>query len=94
MDVLWLPEARADLRAIRDYIAERNPSAAAELASHIPKARDQIKAHPEMQPAGDVPGTRQLVIRKYGCVMVCRIKDAHIEIIWVFGPGQDRAERA
>lgn len=94
MRLLWLAEARADLRHIRDYIAKRNPAAAKELAAHIRKARDQILAHPDMQPVGDIPGTRQLVIRKYGCVIVYRIKDADIEIIWVFGPGQDRAERA
>lgn len=94
MNILWLPEARTDLRHIREYIGKRNPSAARELAAHIRKARDQIKADPEMQPEGDIPGTRELVIRKYGCVMVYRIRLDHVEIVWVFGPGQDRLERA
>lgn len=94
MKVLWLEQARIDLRDIRGFIAKRNPAAAAELAAHIRRARDQIKSHPEMQPEGDILGTRELVVRKYGCVIVYRLRPSHAEIVWVFGPGQDRAERA
>lgn len=94
MKVRWLEEARNDLREIRGYIAERNPAAARELAGHFRAARDRIKTHPEMQPKGDIPGTRELVVRRYRCTMVYRIKADHVEIVWVFGPGRDRFERA
>lgn len=94
MNVLWLEEARSDLREIRSYIAKRNPVAAKDLAAHIRKARDQIETHPEAQPNGEIPGTRELVVRKYGCVIVYRVAAEHAEIVWVFGPGQDRVERA
>ncbi|MGI9502556.1 MAG: type II toxin-antitoxin system RelE/ParE family toxin [Geminicoccaceae bacterium] len=94
MKILWLEQARGDLRDIRNFIAKRNPNAAKELAAHIRRARDQIKAHPEMQSEGDIPGTRELVVRKFSCVLVYRLTSSHAEIVWVFGPGQDRVEGA
>jgi len=94
MKVRWLEEARNDLREIRDYIAKRNPAAARELAVDFRAARDRIKRYPEMQPIGDIPGTRELVVRRYRCTMVYRIKADLVEIVWVFGPGQDRFGRA
>lgn len=94
MRILWLEQARDDLRDIRNFIAKRNPTAAKELATHIRRARDQIKSHPEMQPEGDIPGTRELVVRKFGCILAYRLMSNHAEIVWVFGPGQNRVERA
>lgn len=94
MIVRWLPEALNDAREMRGYIAKDNPAAARELGAHFHSAEERIEAFPLLQPEGDIPGIRELVIRRFRCVIVYRIKPTWAEVVWVFGPGQDRAERA
>ena len=94
MKILWLEQAHGDPRDIRNFIAKRNPTAAKELAAHIRRTRDQIKAYPEMQPEGDIPGMLELVVRKFSWVLVYQLTSSHAEIACVFGPGHDRVEGA
>ena len=94
MKILWLEQAHGDLHDILNFVAKRNPTAAKELAAHIRRARDQIKAHPEMQLEGDIPGTRELVVHRFRCVLVYQLTSSHAEIACVFGPGHDRVEGA
>jgi plasmid stabilization system protein ParE len=44
MKVRWLPGASDDLREIRDYIAEDNPTAARAMAAHFYTAEVRIEA--------------------------------------------------
>ena len=90
MKVHWLPGAIDDLREIRDYIAEDNPTAAQAMAAHFYAAEERIEEFPLLQAEGEIPGIRELVVRRYRCVIGYRIKEERIEVVWVFGPGQDR----
>jgi len=94
MQVRWLSGALEDLREIRDYIAEDDPTAAQGMAVHFDKAEERIEAFPKLHPEGEIPGIRELVVRRYGCIIAYRIKPEWVEVVWVFGPGQDRVEIA
>ncbi|WP_421854074.1 type II toxin-antitoxin system RelE/ParE family toxin [Novosphingobium sp.] len=62
MNLLWTGAALADRRAIRDYIAERNPGAALALDELVSERSSQLSSHPAMGRPGRVVGTRELVL--------------------------------
>jgi toxin ParE1/3/4 len=89
MPVIISPEALADLAAIRDYIGERNRSAASRIAVALVAACDRLEHLPERGRPGLVPGTREItVIWPY--VIVYRITPTAVEIIRVWHGAQDR----
>jgi toxin ParE1/3/4 len=61
LPILWRAEAHADLAAILEYIAERNPQSALELYDGIERAVSQLPHHPYLYRLGRVAGTRELV---------------------------------
>lgn len=61
MQLVWLPKARADLRHILDYIAERNAFAADRLNDTIGRAAEMLTLHPFMGRIGRVAATREWV---------------------------------
>ncbi|MGD0829396.1 MAG: type II toxin-antitoxin system RelE/ParE family toxin [Terracidiphilus sp.] len=62
MTVPWSPTAIADLRSIRDYIAQDSPTAARKVANRIQASVNRLINFPLSGRAGRVPGTRELVI--------------------------------
>jgi addiction module RelE/StbE family toxin len=62
MKLLWTGVARADRRAIRDYIAADNPRAALVLDELITERASRLPQHPSLGRPGRVAGTRELVI--------------------------------
>lgn len=64
MRVTWSPRARSHLIALRAYIAERNPWAAARIGQHIEAAVAQLADFPLMGRSGRIEGTRELVISR------------------------------
>lgn len=61
--VEWRQDARADLLAIIDYIADDNPDAAQRLKDDLEARIARLPEHPELYRAGRVPGTREMVVR-------------------------------
>lgn len=61
MKVLWAQEALNDRTAIWDYLAERNPRAAADLDDLFSEAAERLAEHPLMGVPGKIAGTRELV---------------------------------
>jgi len=75
MFVEWRPEARAALRTILSYIAERNPTAALNLFEEIERSTSALPQHPYLYRHGRVAGTREIV--------VYRITTASVEIVGI-----------
>ena len=60
----WKKEARADFRAIINYIADDNPDAAQDLKDTIDGLIDGLPQNSEIHRIGRVPKTREIVIPK------------------------------
>lgn len=61
MRIEWRPEARADLKQIISYVADRNLQAAVELNQAIHAAASTVSKHPHLYRTGRVRGTREIV---------------------------------
>ena len=62
-DPEWRPAARADLRAIIDYISDDNPAAALALQDEIEVKVARLPQNPRLYRPGRVEGTREMVVR-------------------------------
>lgn len=60
MKVRWTPQAVGDRRAIWDYLASRDPAAAARIDSLFGTAAARPADFPSLGHEGMVPGTREL----------------------------------
>jgi addiction module RelE/StbE family toxin len=86
MRVEWRPEARAELRAILEYIVERN-IAAASVREAIETATTAVPQHPYLYRLGRVLGTREIVVHPHYLV-IYRITD-RVEILSVLHGRQE-----
>ena len=80
--LVWREAARADLRRIVLYIAERNLPAARQMRLLIEEAVLPLVRHPYLFRAGRVPGTRELVAHP-NYIVVYRVSDEMVEIVSV-----------
>lgn len=64
-----------------DYLAERNPQAAASASITIDRAVARLAKHPNMGRPGRVPSTRGLVIPNTNFVAIYRISTQSIDIL-------------
>ncbi|WP_242170313.1 MULTISPECIES: type II toxin-antitoxin system RelE/ParE family toxin [unclassified Pseudomonas] len=87
MRVEWRPEARAELRAILEYIVERNVAAARDLNEAIEAATTALPQHPYLYRLGRVLGTREIVVHP-NYLVIYRITD-WIEILTVLHARQE-----
>jgi toxin ParE1/3/4 len=85
MNLIWSPEAIADLAALRTYIEQDDPAAARRVALHIVRnVETLLPGTPEMVRLGRVPGTRELVIPKTPYIVPYRIVGQTIQVLRVF----------
>ena len=87
MRVEWRPEARAELRAILEYIVERNIAAASDLREAIETATTAVPQHPYLYRLGRVLGTREIVVHP-NYLGIYRITD-RVEILSVLHARQE-----
>ncbi|NVE01163.1 type II toxin-antitoxin system RelE/ParE family toxin [Massilia sp. BJB1822] len=80
LPILWRPKALADLSTILEYIAQRNPQAAANLYGDIDRIVSQLPHHPYLYRLGRIAGTRELVAHP-NYVIVYSVTTAAIEIV-------------
>jgi plasmid stabilization system protein ParE len=60
-EVIWLPEALEDARRLRQFLQDKNPSAAARAAETLDKGADLLASFPEMgRPMDDGSDRREL----------------------------------
>ena len=84
MTLVWSPDAQQDLRDIRAYISQDNPSSAKVVVARIVTlVREQQSANPEIGRIGRVSGTRELVMSNTPFVVPYRIRDDRIDILRV-----------
>lgn len=80
LTLVWRPSARADLRGIISYIAERDEGAAANLGHAIEACAERLPDHPFLYRPGRVPGTREAVVHP-NYILVYRVTAEAIEIV-------------
>ena len=81
MDVRWLEDALADVRAIYLHIAADNPEAAARTVHRIRQAVDALGSLGDRGRPGRWPGTRELVIAGTPDIVPYRMQGEAIEIL-------------
>jgi toxin ParE1/3/4 len=85
MNIVWSPQAVADLAALRAYIAEDNKAAAQRTVLRIIRAVEELLAdNPDMRRPGRVPGTRELVVPRTPYMVPYRLRDKHIQVLRVY----------
>ncbi|CAD7040078.1 type II toxin-antitoxin system RelE/ParE family toxin [Pseudorhizobium endolithicum] len=84
MKVVWTRRYLAELRTIGDYIAERNPRAAARLVKEIHgRTEVLLSSNPFIGRPGEIEGTRELVVSGTRYIVAYRIRDNHVEVLFV-----------
>ncbi len=81
-DLIWSPRATADLAAITDYIAERNPDAAERLNQQIHHVVERLATFPFIHRHGRLRGTREAVVTP-NCLVVYRVGSDVVTILTV-----------
>ena len=85
MNILWSPEAIADLSSLRAYIAEDNPSAARRIVFHIMHSIELLlPENPQIGRPGRVPGTREMIIPKTPYIVPYRLQGNAIQILRIY----------
>ena len=83
MKTVWSAQAIDDLVALRRYIRDFNPAAAADTAQRIVEAVETLEDHPHMGRAGRLPNTREWVVQGTPFIIPYRVSDERREIIAV-----------
>lgn len=64
MKLVWTGPARADRKAIREYIARNNPPAALALDELFAEQASRLLDHPRSGRLGRISGTREVVAQQ------------------------------
>lgn len=83
MTLRWLAAALHDLRAIRGYIAEENPTAAQQVISTIRSETQILIRQATIGRAGRLPATRELLIKQYPYIVAYRAQGNEVHILAV-----------
>jgi addiction module RelE/StbE family toxin len=84
----WSIAAGADLRGIKEFIAQDNPIAAARVIRTIRQSAQGLTDNPLLGRVGEIVGTRELVIDRYPYLVVYRILEKRVRILAVFNTAQ------
>ncbi len=83
MRVVWRRRALADLRALREFIARNNPSAAARTAARVHQAVARLAAFPHQGRAGRDPSTRELIVTGTPYLVIYHVHQGTVEVLRV-----------
>ena len=84
MQVKWLRKAIKNLDAEADYIAQENPTAAAQMFEYVKAKVEALGDFPATGRPGRVPGTRELVIDRYPYLVPYRVAGDELHVLRVF----------
>ena len=90
MRLRWRLSAVSDLADIRDYISENDPEAARAVVERVLRSIDRLESFPGSGRAGQILGTRELVVPGLPYIVVYTCDDTDISIIGVFHGARDR----
>ncbi|MGI9412916.1 MAG: type II toxin-antitoxin system RelE/ParE family toxin [Hyphomicrobiales bacterium] len=89
MKIRFRRVALSDIESIHSYISEQDPSAAARVCGRIFESIARLAEFPLLGRTGVVESTYELVVPKFGYIVVYRITE-RVEIVGVFHPSEDR----
>jgi toxin ParE1/3/4 len=89
----WKDTAKADARAILEYIAQDNLAAAYGVYEEIQQQVSMLAEFPELGRSGRVKGTRELVIARTPYIAAYQVKDAAVIILAVLHGAQQWPRR-
>jgi len=82
--VVWTRRYLRELEAIGDYIAERNPAAAANVMAAIHTRTERLlSANPFIGRIGEIEGTRELVVPRTPYIVAYRVLEMRVEVLFV-----------
>jgi toxin ParE1/3/4 len=85
MNIVWSPEALADLASVHAFITQENPAAAQRMVLRIVDAVETLLAeHPQIGRAGRVSGTRELVIAETPYIVPYRVVRGSLQVLRVY----------
>ncbi|MCC7253055.1 type II toxin-antitoxin system RelE/ParE family toxin [Hyphomicrobium sp.] len=84
MKVVVTPSARADLRAIHNYIAVDNPPAAKRTLARIRRAVESLGTFPELGRAWEGGPTRALSIAGIPYRIHYRVREDELQVLHVY----------
>jgi len=90
VQIIWSHNAVSNLISIREYIADKNPSAASSVAAKILDASNALEMFPDRGRPTDLSDSRELVIVGTPYILVYRVKQHDVEILTVWHSAQDR----
>jgi plasmid stabilization system protein ParE len=73
MEIVWRRAALNDLEAIREFIAQVDPGAAARVGNAIRAAVDPLAGHPNLRRVGRVEGSRELIVSNAPYIVAYRV---------------------
>jgi addiction module RelE/StbE family toxin len=89
--IRWRRQAETDLDGILAYLAERNPSAALDIAQSLVLAADSLATFPNRGRPGKIPGTRELAaVHPYLLVYEVDADADMVRILRVWHGARDR----
>lgn len=84
MRIVWTRRYLQELAAIGDYLVERNPAAAARIVRSIHERTLRLLAQNAfLGRRGEIEGTRELVLADLGYIVAYRVRDDHVEVLFV-----------
>ena len=83
MEIIWRASALNDLEAVREFIVQDNPRAAARVLTTIRAAVDRLGQHPGLGRAGRVEGTRELIVSNAPYIVAYRVVENQVRILAV-----------
>ena len=82
MKVRYTPAAFSDRERILEYLNERSPDGARDVAARILEAVEQLKEHPHSGYRTDNPDVRVIFVARYPYKVFYRVRDA-VEILHI-----------
>lgn len=89
MKVLWLSDARQDIKKLFLYILESNPAAARRIRKRIYDSVKGLADNPALGRSGRVFGTRELIIPRTSYIVAYRVRNNAVEILRVIHGARD-----
>lgn len=84
MRIEWKQAALADMAEIRDWIAADNRDAALRVIRHIRSEVELLRHNPHLGRAGQVSGTRELVVSRYPYIVIYQIEPEAVALLAIF----------
>ena len=89
MKILWLSDARQDLKNLFLYTLDRNPAAARRIKERIYRAVQGLADNPNIGRPGRVFGTRELIIPQTSYIVAYRVRNDAVQILRVIHGARD-----